>query len=64
MWAIAGAINLVPFHVIKSLKLIGWLGTRRFDLRVPYLQMSCSDVMIRQGTSIVAEQWQPFDMTH
>ena len=41
--AIAGATILVPCHVVKSLQLIWRSGTFRFRLRVPHLQMSCSD---------------------
>ena len=40
--AIAGTTSLVPCHVVKSLQLIWRLGTWRFHLQVPYLQMSCS----------------------
>ena len=45
--AIVGATILVPCHVIKSLQLIWRSGTRRFNLRVPDLQMSCSDLTWR-----------------
>ena len=48
--AIAVVIILVPYHVVKSLQLIWRLGTRRWNLRVPNLQMSCSD---SKGTRIV-----------
>ena len=30
-------------HLVKSLQLIWRLGKRRWNLRMPYLQMSCSD---------------------
>ena len=40
-------------HGVKSVQLIWRLGTRRFHLRVPDLQMSCSDLNLRQGTRIV-----------
>ena len=42
--AIAGATILVPCHVVKSLQLIWRLGTRRWNLRVPDLHMSCRDL--------------------
>ena len=40
---IAVATILVPWHVVKSQILIWRLGTRRWNLRVPNLQMSQSD---------------------
>ena len=43
----AGAIILVPCHVVKSLQLIWRLGTRRWNLRVPHLQVSGSDLTSR-----------------
>ena len=43
--AIAGATILVPCHVVKSLQLIWRSGTRRWNLRVPNLQMSCIDLI-------------------
>ena len=42
--AITGTTILVPYHAAKSLQLIWGSGTRRFHLRVPNLQMSCSDL--------------------
>ena len=45
--AVAKATILVPYHVVKSLQLIWRLGTRRWNLRVPKLQMNCSDLKIR-----------------
>ena len=51
--AIAGAIILVPWHGVKSLQLIWRLGTRRWNLRVPNLQMSCRDLTSRSGARIV-----------
>ena len=42
--AIFGATILVLFHVSKSLQFIWRLGTRRWNLRVPILQMNCSDL--------------------
>ena len=44
--AIAAATILVPSQVVKSLQLISRLGTRRWNLRVPNLQMSYSDLNI------------------
>ena len=41
-------------HVVKSLQLNWRSGTRRFHLRVPDLQMSCSDLTKRWGTRRVA----------
>ena len=35
--------GLVPWHQVKSLDLIAQLGTCRFHLWVPDLQISCSD---------------------
>ena len=42
--AIAGTTILLPYHVVKSLQLIWREGTRRWNLWVPNLQMSCSDL--------------------
>ena len=50
---ITGTIIPVPFLQVKSLQFIWRLGTRRFHLRVPYLQMSCRDMTTWQGTRIV-----------
>ena len=41
---IAGTLLLVLCHVAKSLQLIWISGTRRWNLRVPDFQMSCSDL--------------------
>ena len=41
---IAGTTNLVPCCVVKFLQLIWRWGTRRWNLRVPNLHMSCSDL--------------------
>ena len=43
---------LVPYLQIKSLQLFWRLGIRRWNLRVPDLQMSCRDLTQRQGTRI------------
>ena len=51
--AIAGAVILIPWHIVKSLQLIWRSGTRRFHLRVPDLQMSCSDFTKWSGTNVV-----------
>ena len=40
--------------IFKLLQFIGRSGTRRWNLRVPDLQMSCRDLTIGQGTRIVA----------
>ena len=45
--AIAETNVLVPCYVVKSLQLILRSGTRRWNLRVPDLQMSCSDWALR-----------------
>ena len=50
---IAGVTMLVPYHLIKSLQLIWRSGMRRFHLRMPDLQMSCSDLIERWWTRIV-----------
>ena len=42
--AVCGTNILVPCHVIKYLQLIWRSGTRRWNLRVPDLQMSCSNL--------------------
>ena len=41
---IGGTTILVHCHIVKSLQLTWRSGTRRFHLRVPDLQMSCSDL--------------------
>ena len=41
---ISGTIVLAPYHVVKSMKLIWRSGIHRFHLRVPDLQISCSDL--------------------
>ena len=51
--AITGTTSLVPYLKVKSLQLIWRSGTRRWHLRVPDLQMSCSDLTTWQGTRIV-----------
>ena len=48
------AIILAPYHVVKSLQLIWSMGTRRWNLRVPILQMSCNDLTYTEGTSVMA----------
>ena len=48
--AVARATVQAPSHVVKSLLLIWRSGTRRWNLRVPELLMSCSDLTERQGT--------------
>ena len=40
--AITGVTLFVPCNVVKSLQLIQRSGTRRFHLRVPDLQISCT----------------------
>ena len=51
--AISGATILVPCHVVKSLQLIWSPGTCRWNLQVPNLQMSHSDLTWWQGTRMV-----------
>ena len=43
----AGTTILVPCHVVKTLQLIRRSGTRRFHLRVLYLQISCRNLPLR-----------------
>ena len=43
--AIIGTIKLVLYDLVKSLQLICKLGTHKFYLWVPHLQMGCSDVI-------------------
>ena len=50
---ISGTTIFVPYPSVKSLQLIWGSDTCRFHLRVPYLQMSCSDLTMWQGTRIV-----------
>ena len=45
---------LVHYLKVKSLQLIWRSGTRRWNLRVPDLQMSCRDLTPCQGTRIEA----------
>ena len=47
--AIAGTTILVPYRLVISLRLIWRLGTRKWNLRVPNLQMSCSDLTEKTG---------------
>ena len=49
LWHVALVVNswtpwLVPYHLIKPLWFISKSGTHGFHLRVPDLQMSCSDL--------------------
>ena len=50
--------ELVPYHLVKSLQLIWRLDTCRFNLRLPNLQVSCSD-----STRIGCETSYPNDDT-
>ena len=52
--AITGIAIMVPYLWVKSLQLIWRSGTRRWNLRVPDLQMSCRDLTVWQGTKIIA----------
>ena len=57
--AIPGTSNLVACHFVKSLQLIWRSSTRRFHLRVPDLQMSCSDLISKWDTRIIVmAPWQ------
>ena len=47
-----GTTLLVPYLYVKSLQLVWRSGSHRFHLRVPYLQVSCKDLIICQGTRI------------
>ena len=42
---ISGTTKLVLYRLVKSLQLIWRSGTRRWNLRVPNLQMSCSNMI-------------------
>ena len=46
---IVGTNILVSCHLVKSRQLIWRLGTRRWNLRVPNLQMNCSDLSLKIG---------------
>ena len=50
--AIAGTNILVPYLSVKSRQLIWRSGTRRWNLRVHVLPMSCTSLTIWQGTRI------------
>ena len=50
--SITGCTILVPRFSVKSQQLIWRLGTHRFHLWVPNLQMNCRDLIIWQGTRI------------
>ena len=45
-WLFLGLRYWYPIILVKSLQHIWRLGTRKWNLRVPYLQMSCSDLVI------------------
>ena len=45
---------LVPYLYVKSLQLVWRSGTRIWNLRVPDLQMSCSDLTRTTGTTSLA----------
>ena len=51
--AIAGDTILVPYHVVKSLHLIWRSGTRRWNLPIPDLQISCNVLTSLQGTRMI-----------
>ena len=42
--AISRTTELVPYHLVKSLQLIWRLGTRKLNLRILDLEVSCSDL--------------------
>ena len=44
---------LIPCHTVKSLQLIWRSGTRRWNLRVPDLLMSCSDLVEIKGAGMI-----------
>ena len=66
--AIIGITILMSHMLVKTLQLIWRSGTRRWNLRVPDLQMSCRDLTLWQGTRIVvAAEWHTLllnDITH
>ena len=43
-------IIMVACHVVKSLQLLWWSGTRRFNLWVPYFQISCRNLIWKIGS--------------
>ena len=45
-WLFLGLLYWYPIILVKLLQHIWRLGTRKWNLRVPYLQMSCSDLVI------------------
>ena len=45
--------TLAPYHVVKALQLNWRSDTNRWNLRMPDLQMSCSDLTERLGTMLV-----------
>ena len=47
------SILVLSYDVLKSLQLFWRSGTRRWNLRVPNLQLSCSDLTVRYGTRMV-----------
>ena len=49
----AGLVSCHSRQFVKSLQLTRRSGTRRWNLRVPDLQVSCCDLTSGQGTSIV-----------
>ena len=51
--AITGTI-LVSYLQVKSLQLVWRSGTRRWNLWMPDLQMSCRDLAMWQGTGLVS----------
>ena len=43
-WLLLGLLSWYPLILVTSLQLIWRLGTHRWNLRVPNLQMGCSDL--------------------
>ena len=62
--AISGTAKLVPYHVVKSHQLSWRSGTRRWNLRVPDLQMSCSDLTRMRGYQPVLPAMVTGDILH
>ena len=52
-WLLLGLFNWHTLSLIKSLQLIWRSGTRRWNLRVPDLQMRCSDLTRVRGYQVI-----------
>ena len=64
-----GTIILVPHLLVNWLQLVWRSGTRRWNLQVPDLQMSCSDLTRMKGCqdnsyNYPAASWLPIPLSH